>query len=248
MPPEVRASVAGPLLADATRAVRIEAARALAGSQERLPQELLPRWQAAAQEYVATLHYTADRPEARVALGSFKAATGDPAAAQSLFAQAIELDADFVPAYVNGADLLRAQGRDQEAVELLQQGLQRVPMSATLHHALGLARVRLQLPDLALGSLRRAVELDPATSRYAYVHAVALHSSGAVDEAIRRLADAAQRWPYDREVLMALVSFQLEAGRRQEAQATARRLAAAYPEDPQVAVLVARALGSPAAQ
>ncbi len=169
-----------------------------------------------------------------------------PIAAQGLFMQAIELDPDFVPAYVNGADLLRTLGRDQEAADLLQQGLQRVPMSATLHHALGLARVRLQQQDLALGSLRRAVELDPDTARYAYVHAVALHSSGAVDESIRSLAQAARRWPYDRELLMALTSFQLEAGRRQESQATARRLAAAYPDDPQVAVLVARALGGDA--
>ncbi len=246
MPPEIRADVVGPLLGDATRAVRIEAARSLAGGQDRLPQELLPRWQGAAQEYVATLQYTADRPESRVALGSFKAATGDPVAAQGLFMQAIQLDPDFVPAYVNGADLLRTLGRDQEAADLLQQGLQRVPMSATLHHALGLARVRLQQQELALGSLRRAVELDPETSRYAYVHAVALHSSGAVDESIRSLAQAARRWPYDRELLMALTSFQLEAGRRQEAQATARRLAAAYPDDPQVAVLVARAQGGDA--
>jgi Flp pilus assembly protein TadD len=246
MPPEIRADVVGPLLSDATRAVRIEAARSLAGGQDRLPQELRPRWQGAAQEYVATLQYTADRPESRVALGSFKAATGDAVAAQGLFMQAIQLDPDFVPAYVNGADLLRTLGRDQEAADLLQQGLQRVPMSATLHHALGLARVRLQQPELALGSLRRAVELDPETSRYAYVHAVALHSSGAVDESIRSLAQAARRWPYDRELLMALTSFQLEAGRRQEAQATARRLAAAYPDDPQVAVLVGRARGGDA--
>jgi hypothetical protein len=42
---------------------------------------------------------------------------------------------------------------------------------------------------------------------------------------------------------MALTSFELEAGRRKDAQATARRLAAAYPDDPQVAVLVARAQG-----
>ncbi len=246
MPPETRAAVLGPLLGDVTRAVRTEAARALAGGQDRLPQHLLPPWQQASQEYVAALQYTADRPEARVALGGFKAATGDVAAAKTLFAEARHLDPDFVPAYVNAADLLRTQALDQEAAALLLQGLQRVPMSATLHHALGLARIRLQQPQLALGSLKRAVELDPDTARYAYVYAVALHSSGAVDDSIERLRDASRRWPYDRDLLMALTSYELEAGRQQDARTTARRLLAAFPDDPQVAVLAARALGDSA--
>jgi len=243
MPAETRAEVLGPLLGDATLAIRIEAARSLAGGQDRLPQELLPRWEAASQEYVATLQYNADRPESRVALGGFNAALGQADAAQTQFTAAMRLDPDFVPAYVNAADVLRAQGRDQESADLLQQGLLRAPMSATLHHALGLALVRLQQPELALASLRRAVELDPATARYTYVFAVALHSTGQADESIRRLQQAVRRWPFDREILMALTSFQLESGKRQDAQATARKLVAAYPGDPQVRVLAAQALG-----
>ncbi|MBK7902749.1 MAG: tetratricopeptide repeat protein [Proteobacteria bacterium] len=243
MPAETRATVLGPLLGDASRAVRIEAARSLAGGQERLPQELLPRWEVASQEYIATLQYNADRPESRVALGGFRAALGQADAAHAQFIAAIQLDPEFVPAYVNAADVLRAQGRDQESADMLQRGLQRVPASATLHHALGLARIRLQQPELAIGSLRRAVELDPATARYSYVFAVALHSTGQADESIRRLQAAVKRWPYDRDMLMALTSFQLESGKRQDAQATARRLVAAYPADPQVRVLAAQALG-----
>jgi tetratricopeptide (TPR) repeat protein len=243
MPTEARAAVLGPLLGDATRAVRIEAARSLAGGQDRLPQDQQTRWETASQEYVATLQYNADRPESRVALGGFRAASGATDDAQAQFAAAIRLDPEFVPAYVNAADVLRAQGRDQEAADMLQQGLQRVPASATLHHALGLARVRLRQPDLGLSSLRRAVELDPATARYTYVYAVALHSTGQAEESIRRLREATRRWPYDRDMLMALTSFQLESGTREEAQATARKLVAAYPADPQVRMLAAQALG-----
>jgi len=243
MPVETRAEVLGPLLGDATRAVRIEAARSLAAGQARLPQELLPHWEAASKEYVATLQYNADRPESRVALGGFDAALGQADAAQAQFAAAIRLDPEFVPAYVNAADVLRAQGRDQEAADMLQQGLLRTPRSATLHHALGLAHIRLGQPELAMASLRRAVELDPATARYTYVFAVAQHSAGQADESIRRLQEAVSRWPYDRDMLMALTSFQLESGKRQDAQATARKLVAAYPTDPQVRVLAAQALG-----
>jgi tetratricopeptide (TPR) repeat protein len=243
MPTETRAVVLGPLLGDATRVVRIEAARSLAAGHDRLPQELMPHWEAAAREYVATLQYNADRPESRVALGGFQAALGRSEDAQAQFDAAIRLDPQFVPAYVNAADALRAQGRNQESADMLQAGLQRVPQSATLHHALGLALIRLQKPEPAMASLRRAVDLDPAAARYTYVLAVALHSTGQGGEAIRRLQEAVRRWPYDRDMLMALTSFQLEAGQRQDAQVTARKLVAAYPADPQVRVLAAQALG-----
>jgi tetratricopeptide (TPR) repeat protein len=243
MPPATRAGVLGPLLGDPMRAVRIEAARSLAGGQDQLSQDQQTRWTAASQEYIATLQYNADRPESRVALGGFRAATGVVDDAQEQFAAAMRLDPEFVPAYVNAADVLRAQGRDREAADLLQLGLQRVPASATLHHALGLAHIRLQQPELAMSSLRRAVELDPATARYTYVYSVALHSTGQARESILRLQEATQRWPYDRDMLMALTSFQLEAGQREAAQVTARRLVAAYPADPQVQVLAAQALG-----
>jgi tetratricopeptide (TPR) repeat protein len=226
--------------------VRIEAARSLVGGQDRLSPELQPRWSMASQEYEDTLRYNADRPESSVALGGFQAALGATSDAQAQFAAAIRLDPEFVPAYVNAADMLRAQGRDGEAADMLTQGLQRVPASATLHHALGLARIRLRQPELAMSSLRRAVELDPATARYTYVYAVALHSTGQVAESMRRLQEAVQRWPYDREMLMALTSFQLEAGKREEAQVTARRLVAAYPGDPQVRVLAAQAVSEAA--
>jgi tetratricopeptide (TPR) repeat protein len=241
MPVAVRAEVLGPLLDDPLRAVRMEAARSLADGHDRLATQWQPSWQRAAQEYRATLQYTADRPEARVALGGFEAATGAATAAAAAFESAIALDPAFVPAYVNAADVLRAQGRDADAAEMLGRGLAQDPMSATLHHAMGLARIRLRQPELALGSFRRAVELDPATPRYAYVFAVALHSTGQADEAIRRLQVATERWPYDRDMLMALTSFQLEAGRHAAAAVTARRLLEVYPKDPQVQVLAAQA-------
>jgi len=44
-------------------------------------------------------------------------------------------------------------------------------------------------------------------------------------------------------MLMARPGFRLGSGKRQDAQATARKLVAAYPADPQVRVLAEQALG-----
>jgi tetratricopeptide (TPR) repeat protein len=223
--------VLAPLLGDPRRAIRAEAARELAGMQSHLPESAQAAWRKAADEYVASLRYNADRPESRVALGNYFGALGQAIAARDAFESAIELDPKFVPAYVNAADLLRGEGRDAEAAMLLQRGLGQVPGEAALHHALGLTEVRLGQRSAALASLQRAARLAPDSSRYAYVYAVALQSSGEAAQSRKVLAQATQRWPHDYELWFALASFEAQAGHLAAARAAARHLLADYPGD-----------------
>jgi predicted CXXCH cytochrome family protein len=241
LPVERRAAALAPLLADPLRAIRIEAARVLASAHGALPEAARAQWDTAAAEYVATLRYNADRPESNVALGTFEAAQGRLEPARAAFAQAVRLDPQYVPAYVNEADVLRAGGQGEESVAVLQRGLQRAPDSAALYHALGLAQVRQQQVDAALRSLERATQLDPADARYAYVYAVALHSTGKAPQAIRALQDGVRRWPHDRDMLLGLASFQLQAGDGAGARDTVQRLLQAYPGDPDGKSLEAQA-------
>jgi predicted CXXCH cytochrome family protein len=237
LPPPQRAAVLAPLLGDALRAVRIEAARALAGAQDALPAEARVAWQRAADEYLATLAYTADRPESRVGRGSFLARLGRHEEAQAAFAQAIALDPAFVPAYLNAADALRAQGDDAQAIALLRRGLAQQD-SAALRHALGLALVRSGDRAAALDELQRAAALAPDEPRYAYVLAVALHSAGRTPDALRVLTRAVARWPGDRDLLIALATMQRDAGQRDAARRTATQFAAAFPGDADAAALL----------
>ena len=239
LPPETRSAAVGRLLADPVRAVRIEAARVLAGSHAQLPADLQSAWQRASGEYLETLRYNADRPEANVARGGFYAALGDTAEAQQAFDHALKLDPAFEPAYVNAADALRALGHEDDALAMLERGLSVLPRSAALHHAKGLAQVRGQQAPAALLSLRQAATLDPGSVRYTYVYAVALHSTGRPTEAIQVLEQALQRWPTDRDVLFALASFQRDAGELAAARRTVEALLAAYPRDTGAQVLAA---------
>ena len=90
---------------------------------------------------------------------------------------------------------------------ILRDGLKVAPKSAMLHHALGLALVRLKRSDEALAEFARASTLDPGNARYAYVNAVALHSMGKVDAAIARLEKAYLAHPNDRDIVATLASF-----------------------------------------
>jgi tetratricopeptide (TPR) repeat protein len=236
LPPLQRAGVLAPLLSDPRRAVRIEAARALAGAQDALPADARAAWQRAADEYLATLAYTADRPEARVGLATFLARLGRHDEAQAAFARAFALDPAFVPAYLNAADALRAQGDDAQAIALLRRGLTHSD-NAALHHALGLALVRAGDRNAALAELQRAATLAPDEPRYTYVLAVGLHSAGRTPEALRVLTRAVGRWPGDRDLLIALATMQRDAGQRDAARRTAAQLAAAFPGDSDAAAL-----------
>jgi predicted CXXCH cytochrome family protein len=226
-PANSRASLAGPLLADPVRAVRIEAASVLAPIPlEQLSPDERAAFERAAREYVATQRYNADRPEARSNLGTFYGNQGDAAKAEEEIKAAIRLDPFFVPAYVNLADIYRATGRDPDGEHILREGLKVAPNSAILHHALGLALVRLKRSDEALRELERASTLDPGNPRFAYVYAVAMHSAGKSDAAIANLEKALRAHPNDRDILEALVNFHEARGEAKAAKVYSERLRA----------------------
>jgi tetratricopeptide (TPR) repeat protein len=172
-PPEQRLSVV-PLLGDPIRAVRMRAARTLAP----LPEQALgpadaATYAKAADEYVASERFNADRPENRTNLGGFYAERGRYMEAEAQFRSALELDPLFVPAWVNFSDLMRMRQREPDAEALLREGIAKSPSDATLHHALGLSLVRQGKREEALGELKRATELAPDNPRYSYVYGVA---------------------------------------------------------------------------
>ncbi|MCG3200759.1 MAG: Beta-barrel assembly-enhancing protease [Gammaproteobacteria bacterium] len=239
LPPEERVQLVAPLLADAVRMVRMEAARVLAS----VPASALTPGQKAsfdraAEEYVAAQRLLAERPEHRTNLGSFYAQRGRYEEAEAEFRAALTLPPTHVPAWVNFADMRRTQGRDQDAEAILRDGLKTAPDSAPLHHALGLTLVRLQRSGDAVAELAEAARLAPEDPRYAYVYAVALNSTGQLREALDVLAQALTRHPDDREMLLAAATFNRDYGDQTAAIGYAERLRRAAPGDPAAAKLL----------
>ena len=239
--PTRRLVLGAPLLADPVRDVRIEAAVALAA----VPRQSLSPEQAisldkAIGEYEAAQRLNTERPESDLNLGLLHTALGSADKAEAAYRAAIGKDRGFVPAYVNLADLLRAQGRSAEAV--LREGVAAVPRAAALHHALGLALVREQrLPD-AVAALQRAAELAPDNARFGYVYAVAVKETEGLARGLEVLRTQQLRHPQSRDILFALASYSREAGDTEVAREYAERLARLVPKDPQVRQLRA-ALG-----
>jgi len=105
------------------------------------------------------------------------------------------------------------------------------PQEGGLHHALGLTLTRLKQSEAALMELRLASEFEPDRARYVYVYAVALQSAGRLRDAMTVLKKSLARHPRDRDTLMALISFNRDAGDLYSALEYAEQLAKMMPDD-----------------
>jgi predicted CXXCH cytochrome family protein len=200
-PPEVRASLAVPALDDPVRSVRYEAARILAviPGQQMSP-KLRDKRDRVLDDFRAAQHRDADNHESHMRLGLLAQDQRQLGESEREYRRALERNPSFVPAYVNLANLFRLQEQDNKGEEVLRAGLLRLPQQPDLHHALGLALVRMKRLDEALPALETAATMAPEHPRYAYVFAVALHTTGKTAHAIRVLRGALKHHPNDPQI------------------------------------------------
>lgn len=224
--PQASPDVSARLLRDPVRAVRIEAAEALAGAPAgALAEGESAALQRAVGEYIAAQELNADRPEAHSNLALLFAREKRFDEAQRELATALALDPSFAPAAVDLADLDRELGREADGERVLREAIARSPADAPLQHALGLLLVRQGHRQEALEHLAAAARLDPASARFAYVYAVALNGTRQGGKALDVLEDDVARHPYDCDALGALAAFYRSAGNFKMADGYAKRLA-----------------------
>lgn len=213
------------LLDDEVATVRMEVAQSLAGVPlDQLSPEQARQLEKLFQWYLDTQRLHADMPETQSQLGVFYMERGDLPAAEAAYREALLLNPQLVPAYLNLADLLRSQNRDDEARELMLQILQFAPDNGPTLHSLGLLETRSGSPDKALEYLGRAAALENSGSRHRFVYAIALHDLGQPEAAIVQLQALLRQLPRSEEVLLALANYSVELGQRDRARDYARTL------------------------
>jgi len=230
LPPAQRWQLAEHRLQDTVLSVRSEAGRVLAGTSGT---QLTPEQQAAldraVEEYLAIQAFDADHPTTYVNVGLVEAARGRPEAAEAAYREAILLDPEWLPAYVNLADFYRTQSRDGEAETVLRGALEEVTEPSAIRHALGLTLVRAGRMDEALEELRLAAEAAPDQPRFVYVYGVALNGADRTDEAVAVFEAGLRTHPRDRELLFALAALYRDQGDVGNGRRIALRLKAIEP-------------------
>ena len=224
--------LAFPLLDDPILAVRIEAISLLiqipAGQLSPAQAAL---FQKAIDESIQVQKFNAERPEAQVNLAGIYVALGLNSQATLAYKKALKLQPQFVPAYINFAQMVSSQRNEVEAEALLRKGLKKVPDSPDLAEALGLSLIRQQKKADALPWLAKAIQQAPDNIRYGYIYAVALNSAGQPEKAINQLDSIHQRYPGNTEILFALVTFNRDVKRPKEALVYINKLQILMPEN-----------------
>tara|TARA_R110001592_G_scaffold363393_1_gene687170 strand:- start:10964 stop:13204 length:2241 start_codon:yes stop_codon:yes gene_type:complete len=233
LPLQQRYQLLQALIDDEVAAVRMEVAMSLAGvpldqvSPEQAEQlEGLFKW------YLDVLSLHADMPETQLQLGIFYVARGGLPSAEKAYREALRGNPQLVPAYLNLADQLRSQNKDDEARELMLQVLEFAPDNGATLHSLGLLETRSGTPDKALEYLGRAAALETVGSRHRFVYAIALHDLGQPREAIAQLQSLLRQLPRSEDVLLALANYSAELGQRDKAKAYAKKLTVISPRNP----------------
>jgi predicted CXXCH cytochrome family protein len=153
-------------LADETRLVRIEAARALAPvALAGLPEAARPAFARAWEELLASERVAAERPEAHVNIAALLAARGDMAGAEAAYRDALARDATHLGALVNLADFETRRGRQDAAEAALRRAVAAHPREAETQYALALALARQGRVAEAVAPLAEAAALRPEEPR-----------------------------------------------------------------------------------
>ena len=211
-PPKMRMKKTFEMLADPVKIVRMEAARQLSafplGEVDQKTKDMLEK---AFDEYEKILLFTAERPESQVSLGAFYTNRKMLEKAQKAYEEAMRLQPQFVPAYINYSNFLMNQSKNKEAFEILEKGIKNVPGMGILHHALGLWYVRDKKSDKATQELKKAAQLDVTNARFAYVYAISLGKTEP-KKAIEILEEAYKKHNGDLQIVSGLAYYYKQTG------------------------------------
>jgi tetratricopeptide (TPR) repeat protein len=224
--------LAAPLLFDPVRAVRLQAASALAGT----PANLLKPYQreALATElaaYVEAMEYSLDFAFAGHNLGNLYSALGDPGKAAEYYRAAVEIDALFYPAKVNLAMLYNSQGRNADAERLLREVAEAYPEQYDVSYSLALLLVEMGRTGEAIGYLERAAEGMRDRPRVWYNLGLLRQQTGDIAGAEAALRHAVDLEPDSLDLLYALADHYARRGMYTRALEVARRMTAADPSN-----------------
>ena len=231
LPPAQQWALAGNLLRDPVRSVRLEAARILAAPSAQVPPAHRAALNSATAELEAMLRRYIDRHEAMLELGVLYNRLGRDAEARESYEAAVRIAPFDVIGYVNLSDLHRQLGQDTQGERVLEAAIRVCYRKADARHALGLLYVRQRQYDKAMSLLKKAAADGPENSRFAYVYAVALDSRDRTAEAFGVLAKALTRHPHDRQILGLLAGLHDKRGEVEAALKYARRLRKLAPWD-----------------
>ena len=231
--PTRRLKLLTPMLYDPVRAVRIEAAGALAVIPEaQMPPDSRQPFEKALAEYRHAMERTADFAASRLNLGNLSANLGQLAEAERQYRRAIGIDDQFYPAKVNLAMLYNRQGKKVDAERLLREVVAGYPELYEIKYSLGLLLAEQNRFQESVIFLANAAAGLPQRSRIHYNLGLLLQRLGRDDAAESALLKALAVEPQSPDYLYALAVFYMQRSKWDPARKMVERLLAGHPDWP----------------
>jgi Tfp pilus assembly protein PilF len=231
--PAQRLAALTPMLYDPVRAVRSEAAAALAAlPRDNLAADARRQFDTALAEYREAMQRTADFSPSQHNLGNLSANLGQLDAAEKHYRQAIAIDRQFYPAKVNLAMLYNRQGKNEAAERLLREVTEAHPDLYEIKYSLGLLLAEQNQFKEAVAFLGDAAAGLPQRSRIHYNLGLLLQKIRRNEEAEAALRKALSVEPEHPDYLYALAVFYMQRAKWDQAREMAKRMIAAHPAIP----------------
>lgn len=221
-----------PMLYDPVKAVRIDAARLLAGVPSiQLPADQKKVFQTVLKEYEKSMEYSGDFAFSRYNLANLYTGLDRPEDAVENYKAAIKIDGLFYPAKVNLAMLYNRNGENEKAEKLLREVIAVNPEMSEISYSLALLLAEMKKYDEAAFYMKKAADGMPNRARVHYNLGLLLQLLQRTIAAETALTRALELNPDSMDYLFALADHYLKAGNLEKAGAMAEQMIVKHPAD-----------------
>ena len=221
--PATRLMLLEPKLYDQVKAVRIEAAAAMARHKNEVQSQNQDAFDKALTQYRQAMLYNSDFAPQRYSLGNLEVALGNAESGLAYYREAIAIDAHFYPAKVNQAMILNKRGEKEEAAELLKQVVGDQPELYEVLYSLGLLLAEMEQYESAATYLQGAVDGMPHFLRARFNYALVLFKLQHWQEGEQQLLWLLETEPGNQQYFKTLADLYLNFGMRERARMLAKR-------------------------
>jgi len=205
LPPHERLKEFSKLATDPLKAVRVASADNLVDIQSEIA-----GLDKATNELLLSHEISTWRGEANLNSSLTHAKLGNTYQSIEALKHAITIDPYFDASYINLADHYRQQRLLSKELETLTKGIAAIPRSASLHHAMGLLKIRNQDKPSSIAYFKKAMSLDPTNVQHVYLYVLALDAVGSTDLAIEALRDTIEQYRYNPQLVQLGLNFSMK--------------------------------------
>ena len=235
---------ASALLTDRVKAVRIAAADILMTVPlDQIPMEQRTAYGKARQELEQYVMYQADFAVGNVMIGDHYYRQNDLPAAERFYRRGLEKDGYMNYARFNLSALLNAQGRNADALKVLEEARATDPKNERVYFNLALLYAETGEKEKAAASFGKAISLGSNDPRVYYNYALLQQQAGKTREAEKLLLKGIAIAPEDANLNYGLAVFYMQERQPGKAMPYAARLKKSDPGNPQYQQLF-QALGN----